>query len=85
MTDYLETADSNETIFLATFLVTFLTRDMVNTGKVKNLLRKTTLFGCLNYSLLIKILAFLEFLYTKCILGMVFNKIINKFMLISRL
>ena len=35
MTDYLETADSNETIFLATFLVTFLTRDMVNTGKVK--------------------------------------------------
>ena len=88
VTDYLETADSNETIFLATFLVTFLTRDMVNTGKVKNLLRKNALFGCLNYSLLNKILAFqknssafLEFLYTKCILGMVFYKIINKFML----
>ena len=58
VTDYLETADSNETIFLATFLVTFLTRDMVNTGKVKNLLRKNALFGCLNYSLLNKILAF---------------------------
>ena len=57
VTDYLETADSNETIFLATFLVTFLTRDMVNTGKVKNLLRKNALFGCLNYSLLNKILA----------------------------